>query len=111
MLARSTERGVRDFVVVGSGNRYVGLLTLDDLKNVLLAPEAAPLLLVTELVRADIPPLEPTATLEDALDVFNRYDTPILPVLGPRPTPDSPPIAGVLSRTELMRRSGQELGG
>ncbi len=111
VLARSTERGVRDFVVVDSGNRYVGLLTLDDLKNVLLAPEAAPLLLVTELVRADIPPLEPTATLEDALDVFNRYDTPILPVVGPRPTPDSPPIAGVLSRTELMRRSGQELGG
>lgn len=111
VLARSSEQNVRDFVVIDSANRYVGLLTLDDLKNVLLAPEAAPLLLVAELVRADIPPLQPDATLEDALDAFNRCDCPILPVVGPRASPGGPAIAGVLSRTELMRRSGQELAG
>ncbi len=111
VLSRSAEQGVRDFVVIDGSKRYVGLLTLDNIKDVMLAPEAAPLLLVGELVQADVPPLPPTATLEDALDAFSRVDTPILPVSGHPPTPDMPSIMGVLSRMELMRRSGQELSG
>ncbi len=111
VLSRSVEHGVRDFVVIDTSRRYVGLLTLDNLKDVMLAPEAAPLLLVGELVQADIPPLSPMATLEDALEAFSHCDAPILPVSGPPPTPESPPIVGVLSRTELMRRSGLELSG
>jgi len=111
VLAQSVEHGIRDFVVIDGNQRYVGLLTLDNLKDVMLAPEAAPLLLVAELVQADIPPLQPTATLEDALAAFSRCDAAILPVAGPPPAPGAPAIAGVLLRTELMRRSGQELSG
>lgn len=109
VLSRSSDHSVRDFVVVDADNRYVGLLTLDDLTTVMLAPEAAPLLLVGEVLHADVAPLPATATLEDALEIFTRSDTYILPVAGPPKQPGAPAIVGVLTRTELMRRYSQEL--
>ncbi len=112
ILARSHEEGVDDFAVMGAAGNYLGLLTIDDLKTVLLEPEAAPLLLVGEVMRADVPPLKFHDTLDAALAMFGRFDVSRLVVLDDTsPADKTPGLLGFLTRSELMRRYQQELTG
>ena len=71
-----------DFVVLDDQSRYLGVLTSLDLRTVILAAEAAHLLLVGEVVRSDVPPLMMRDTLETAWDLFSRYDVNELAVAG-----------------------------
>ena len=112
ILARSHLDGVEDFVVMDKIGNYLGLLTLDDLKTVLLEPEAAPLLLVGEVMRADVPPIHFHDTLDAALAMFGRFDISRLAVLDDtNPADKTPGLLGFLTRSELMKRYQQELSG
>ena len=112
ILARSHLDGVEDFVVMDKPGNYLGLLTLDDLKTVLLEPEAAPLLLVGEVMRADVPPIKFHDTLDAALTMFGRFDISRLAVLDDvTPADKTPALLGFLTRSELMKRYQQELAG
>ena len=112
ILTRSHLDGVEDFVVMDKIGNYLGLLTLDDLKTVLLEPEAAPLLLVGEVMRADVPPIKFHDTLDAALTMFGRFDISRLAVLDDvTPAGKTPALLGFLTRSELMKRYQQELAG
>ncbi|HTV47531.1 MAG TPA: chloride channel protein [Phycisphaerae bacterium] len=112
ILARSRDDGTDIFVVVDSGGKYLGILTIDDLKTVMLEPMAAPLLLVGEVLRTDIPPLKLHDTLDVALAMFTRHEVSHLAVMDHAPARHQPhPVKGLLSRAELMRRYYQELSG
>ncbi len=112
ILARSQMDGVEDFVVMDKTGNYLGLLTLDDLKTVLLEPEAAPLLLVGEVMRADVPPIKFHDTLDAALAMFGRFEVSRLAVLDDVTSAGrTPALLGFLSRSELMKRYQQELSG
>ena len=112
ILARSQMDGVEDFVVMDKTGNYLGLLTLDDLKTVLLEPEAAPLLLVGEVMRADVPPIKFHDTLDAALAMFGRFEVSRLAVLNDvTPADKTPALLGFLTRSELMKRYQQELAG
>ena len=112
ILARSHSDGVEDFVVMDKTGNYLGLLTIDDLKTVLLEPEAAPLLLVGEVMRADVPPIKFHDTLDAALTMFGRFDISRLAVLDDvNPADKTPALLGFLTRSELMKRYQQELSG
>ena len=112
ILSRSHADGVEDFVVLDKTGNYLGLLTLDDLKTVLLEPEAAPLLLVGEVMRADVPPIKFHDTLDAALAMFSRFDISRLAVLDDaNPADKTPALLGFLTRSELMKRYQQELSG
>ncbi len=110
ILQRSAEASVSDFVVEDHKGNYLGMLTLDDLKPIMLEPEAAPLLLVGEVLRTDVPPLKITDTIATAVEAFSRHDISHLAVLAAPQTGGAPPaILGLLSRSDLMRRYYQEI--
>ncbi len=109
ILSRSQQTGAGEFVVLDQGKKYLGLLTIDDLKVVMLEPEAAPLLLVGEVLRSDLPPIKLHDTLECALEMFARHEVSHLAVVND--VNGATDLMGLLSRADLMKRYYTELGG
>jgi CIC family chloride channel protein len=100
------EGGTIDFVVLDQRGTYVGMLTGEEIKSALIQREAIPLLVVAEVMRADVPLVSTTDDLAAALDLFGAHDVGHLPVTVSRSTGR---IIGVLSRSALMRRYRQAL--
>jgi CIC family chloride channel protein len=90
--------------VVDAEGRYAGSVTDADLREALLHREATPLLDIGELMRRDLPRLEPGDTLEIALDRLTRTDADALPVLDA----DGRPV-GVLTRDAVLLRYRRRL--
>ncbi len=95
-----------DFVVIDESGTYQGLVVGADVRTALLQPEAVSLLVVAELLRANVPIVYPNETLDVVLDKFARSDTASLPVGG---LDDSSHIRGLISRRAVMQRYQQEL--
>jgi CIC family chloride channel protein len=108
VLARMQETTSHDFVVLDERDQYLGMLTALDLRTVILAPESANILVVGEVLRSDVPPLQRDATLEAAWELFARYDVHEAAVLDGRTK--HPRLQGVITRADLMRRYHEELG-
>ncbi|MFG0293935.1 MAG: chloride channel protein [Phycisphaerales bacterium JB050] len=100
-----------DFVVIDSDNQYVGLVTAQDLRMVLIEREAIPYLLVAELVRTDLPVIEPDEPLDSILRKFSETEVSSLAMVGPPVgKPNAKPIVyGLITRGRLMRRYQQAL--
>ncbi len=99
-----------DFVVFDATGHYLGLLPLDDIRTIMLAPESIPLLLTGEILRSDIPPLTVADTLETAFESFSRYEVDSLPVFSTSPGAKDG-LLGVVRRSDLMRQYQAELSG
>jgi CIC family chloride channel protein len=100
-----------DFVVIDSENQYVGLVTAQDLRMVLIEREAIPYLLVAELVRTDLPTIEPDEPLDSVLRKFSDTEVSSLAMVGPpvgRPH-SKEMVYGLITRGRLMRRYQQAL--
>jgi len=100
-----------DFVVIDSENQYVGLVTAQDLRMVLIEREAIPYLLVAELVRTDLPTIEPEEPLDSVLRKFSDTEVSSLAMVGPpvgKPN-GKPMVYGMITRGRLMRRYQQAL--
>ena len=95
------ELSTADFVVVDQRGHYTGLVVGDDLKTAALQREAVPLLLVHELMRADVPIVQVTDDLASVLDLFTRHDVTRLPVCISR---ESGKVIGLVSRAALLKR-------
>lgn len=100
-----------DFVVIDSENQYVGMVTAQDLRTALIEREAIPYLLVAELVRTDLPVVDPDEPLDSVLRKFSDTDVSSLAMVGPPVgKPKGKPIVhGLLTRGRLMRRYQQAL--
>ncbi|MGN6368473.1 MAG: chloride channel protein [Phycisphaerae bacterium] len=109
IVARSQATGASDFVVTDEKDEYLGLLNDNDVRTVMLAPESAPLLLVGEVMRTNVPPLKPTDTLEAAWDLFARYDVDQLAIVANQQGKQT--VTGMVARADLMKRYHEELGG
>lgn len=96
-----------DLAVIDERGKYLGLIINSDLQNVLLRPEAAPLLLAGDICRWEIPPLLLTDSLETAIDLFAKYDSNSLVVI-PHNHPDAP--VGMLTRAEAMKHYAHAMG-
>jgi CIC family chloride channel protein len=90
-----------DFIVVDKEGSYLGMLLSEELKTALIDREALPLLVVSEIMRVDVPVICAGDSLADALDQFAIHDVARLPVAVSKTTGK---IFGVLSRSALMRR-------
>jgi len=101
ILDLTNRLGVADFVVLGEGGDYLGMVISEDVKVALLQREALPLLLVRDLMRVEIAPVCTTDDLASVLGVFNQHDVDHLAV---RVSKNSQKIVGMLSRAELLRR-------
>jgi CIC family chloride channel protein len=99
-----------DFVVFDGAGHYLGLLPLDDVRTIMLAPESIPLLLTGDILRSDVAPLTVADTLETAFESFSRYEVDSLPVFSTSPGATET-LLGVLQRSDLMRQYHAELSG
>jgi CIC family chloride channel protein len=100
-LSIADQTGAGNFVVVDDRKTYAGMLVARDLNTALMQREAVPLLLVEELVRADIPLVSNKEDLATVLDIFARHDVDHLPV---SISPTTGRVIGVISRSATMRR-------
>ena len=82
------------------------MVVADDIQMALLDRDAIPLLVVAELMRADVPLVKHTDDLGSVLEAFSRHEVSHLPVtMNSRPNH----IIGLISRAGLMRKYQQTL--
>lgn len=105
LLELSERFSVNDFVVVDDDEKYMGLVTGNDLSQALIYREAIPLLQVGEIERKDLPTVEVDETLDIVLDKFSAHEVQSLAVV----TPQTKEVMGLISRTRLMREYQREL--
>jgi CIC family chloride channel protein len=101
VLEMVADRGVSDVVAVDASGQYAGMITSRDLQTALWQREAVPLLMVADLLRADIPVVQTTDDLASVLDALSRHDVARLPVVL-RGSPGT--VIGLISRVALLRR-------
>jgi CIC family chloride channel protein len=98
--------GVANFVVLDEHDAYIGMVVADDVQVTLLQRDAVPLLVVSELMRNDVPLVKHTDDLGSVLETFSRYEVSHLPVtMSSRPNH----VIGLISRVGLMRKYQQTL--
>jgi CIC family chloride channel protein len=107
LIRQGQPRAARDMPVIDRHGKYLGMLTLDDIRTMMLAPDSVSLLLAGDLVRSGVPPLSPSDTLDTAFEAFSRHEVDYLPVFGA--AGGRKELKGLLSRAELMRRYHLEL--
>jgi CIC family chloride channel protein len=86
-------------LVVDRQGRFLGAISLHDVKNELQDPELANLLTASDLVRTDIQTVTPETTLGDALEAFRLYTGERLPVVN---NPQEALLVGWISKTDLL---------
>jgi CIC family chloride channel protein len=101
------EHPVRYVYVVDDAHRFVGSISLQEIKPRLLSRSGAPPPRVDELLRRDFPTLTPEASLGDALQAFLAQGSERLPVV--RSVEDRE-LLGMVSRSELLLEIGQLAG-
>jgi chloride channel protein, CIC family len=97
-LASDTDRS--NFVVTDDTGRFKGLVTAEEIRQVLIDEEAIPLLTVGEVMRADIKPMRHTENLASLFDAFIAHDIEALPV-GLDYDPNR--TIGIVTRDSLMK--------
>jgi len=70
-----------NYLYVTESGQFVGAISLHDIKNYLNAPELAELVIAGDILREDFPFIQPTATLNEALDRFAQHPGERLPVV------------------------------
>ena len=105
ILATADEQA-SDFIVVDGKGRYRGLLNGKDLRNMLLHPEAIPLVIGEDMAREDVPLVRLDDTLDKLLELFSGLDVSSIPVCRDS-TPDD--FVGMVTREDLMRAYMNEL--
>lgn len=93
------------FPVVDHAGRMTGVLSVNDVHQLLDEREVGPLLIARDIAGAPEEPLDPDDNLNTALERFVAMDVAELPVAGP---PDDPRrITGMLSRRDLIAAYNQ----
>jgi CIC family chloride channel protein len=87
------------YLYVTEEGRFVGAISLHDIKNYLNAPELAELVIAGDILREDIPRIEPRASLNEALERFARHSGERLPVVTDQA---SNHLIGSLAKTDVI---------
>ncbi len=85
--------------VVDEDDRFVGVVSLHDVKGYLDQPDLARVLIAEDLLREDFPAIHVDHPLEEALFIFERSRSERLPVLESATTPR---LIGSLAKTDLL---------
>lgn len=88
-----------NYLYVTEAGRFVGAISLHDIKNYLNAPELAELVIAGDIVREDFPVIQPSATLNEALDRFARHLGERLPVVSNHGLQQ---LVGSLAKTDVI---------
>ncbi|MEX2186532.1 MAG: chloride channel protein [Pirellulales bacterium] len=94
-LSNSTFHGLP---VTDDGGRYLGLVSLDEVHLAAMSAHLQSLIVAEDLMRTDVPPLEPQFTLDRALELFIESDCLDLPVVDDE---QSRKIIGIVRRSDI----------
>jgi chloride channel protein, CIC family len=70
-----------NYLYVTEGERFLGAVSLHDIKNYLNSPEPARVVIAGDILRDHFPTVPPEATLREALERFSQHDGERLPVV------------------------------
>ncbi len=101
ILDLAMSSGLSNFIVADDKGDYLGMIVSDDLQTTLLGKEAVPLLVVSELMRKDVPIVKNTDDLAQVLEQFAQHDVSHLPVAV---NGREKHVIGLISRAGLMRK-------
>jgi len=90
-------------VVCDACGHYLGMVIGQDLRHALLSRDALPLMVVADLMRADVHSVTPQDTLESVLREFALHDLSSLAVM------DDGQVRRLVTRAGLIRRYQQLL--
>ena len=84
---------------VTQGDRFIGAVSLHDIKNYLNAPELAAVVIAGDIMQENFPIILPSATLAEALDRFSKHDGERLPVVS---NSTERRLLGSISKTDVI---------
>ena len=99
-IEQCIENDETSFVVLDKSGSYVGMVTDEELRPVMMDAEALPLVTIGDLMRTDIQPVRHTENLASLFDSFIRYNVDALPVgleYNPKRT------IGIVTREALLK--------
>ncbi len=70
-----------NYLYVADDGRFLGAISLHDIKSFLNSPELAELVIAGDIMRESFPKVRPDAALNEALETFVRHDGERLPVV------------------------------
>jgi CIC family chloride channel protein len=85
-------------IYVTSNHRFVGAVSLHDIKPYLGDPDLASLVIASDIMREEFPRIGPTQTLSEALGKFLGHSIERLPVVDP----ENGELVGSLSKSDLL---------
>ncbi len=88
-----------NYLYVTEAGRFLGAISLHDIKNYLNAPELAEVVIAGDILREDIPVVEPSASLNEALDRFTTHLGERLPVVTNH---GADRLVGSLAKTDVI---------
>jgi CIC family chloride channel protein len=88
-----------NYLYVTENGRFIGAISLHDIKNYLNAPELAELVIAGDILREDFPFIQPSATLNEALDRFAQHIGERLPVVSNH---GAQLLVGSLAKTDVI---------
>ncbi|MEM7624488.1 MAG: chloride channel protein [Planctomycetota bacterium] len=104
LIELAEDYAVVDYVVTDEADTYVGMVVGQDVRTTLVQRDAIPLMIVSELMRTNLPTVAPHQTLDVILEQFAKHDVASLAVVD-----GGDKIKGVITRSRLMRQYQESL--
>lgn len=101
-----TETSLSFFFTLDGNKKIAGIITFEELRRVLLEPDAGSLLVARDLAVRKIPQITVDNTLSAALDMFTEYETDELAVI----SADKESALGLLRKQDLLHAYTEVIG-
>ena len=88
-----------NYIYVTDNGRFVGAVSLHDIKRYLNSPHLAELVIAEDIVRDRFPTVRPEASLAEAMERFAHHDGERLPVVG---NSGDNQLLGTISKTDVI---------
>ena len=88
-----------NYIYVTDKGKFLGAISLHDIKNFLNTPELATVVIASDLLHDTFPVIRPDATLTEALERFSEHDGERLPVLSDSRKRE---LLGTVSKTDVI---------
>jgi CIC family chloride channel protein len=88
-----------NYLYVADHGRFVGAVSLHDIKNYLNTPELAKVVIAGDILHDTIPVVRPDASLTEALERFRQHDGERLPVVRDSTTKH---LIGTIAKTDII---------
>lgn len=88
-----------NYIYVTENGKFLGAISLHDIKNFLNTPELAKVVIASDVLRDSFPVIRPDATLTEALEHFSKHDGERLPVVSDS---NREGLLGTVSKTDVI---------